>query len=352
MRYTAERCNERGGRGCCDCGDSMGVCCVVFGAVLAVPLLPMKSKAGVIAALILINVLWAGNPVMQKFLLADFEPLQVAWLRMVVGAAVLAAGIAVFRVVRPEAKAAPGEVAYSWAMIVRAIAMGAIVFCLTPILVTHGLNASLAVHNAFITGLEPVITIVLARIVLRERMHATGWIILAIALLGFALLSGVGGSWRALVQATYLYGNVLLLIGMAGEAMYSILGAPLARRTPPVTVFVIALTTGAALLTVALAGAGALPEFGQFTWRSAAGLVWTGPITTTLCYLVWLTSLRHVPVNAAAFSLFVQPVLGAFLGYALLEEKLAGLQWAGAALILLSLVLYAARLRRGSMPSL
>ena len=407
----------------------------------------MTSKSKVIGALVLVNVFWAGNPVMQKFLLADFAPLQVAWLRMVVGALVLAAVWPWVRrignwelgitngnaaegavgnknhppsrnlLLNPGAGSVPppsredlegrrlrvdegvvlavgegvnkgegsgleadyehehgdkreardggeygrehgyekgaskertgvarGESSHRglwW----RAMAMGAVVFFVTPLLVTYGLDASLAVHNSFITGLEPVITIVLARMFLGERMRAAGWMILAVALAGFALLSGVGGNWRELLQTTYFAGNLLLLFGMAGEAMYSILGAPLAKRMAPVTVFLIALTTGAGLLSVFLVASGTLPDFSHFTAHSVIGLLWTGPVTTTFCYLVWLTSLRHVPVNAAAFTLFVQPLLGAVMGYALLGERLVGLQVAGAALILVSLVMYVRRMR-------
>lgn len=312
----------------------------------------MTAKSRIIGALVLVNVLWAGNPVMQKFLLADFAPLQVAWLRIVVGTLVLA-GVWPWarRTADYELQITNGNAGGEhpqrtrgrlW---LRAVAMGAVVFFVTPLLITYGLNASLAVHNAFITGLEPVITIVLARIFLGERMRTAGWAILAVALSGFALLSGVGGEWDDLLAGTYLAGNLLLLAGMVGEAMYSIVGAPLAKRMPPVTVFLIALATGAALLSVFLVASGALPSIGQFTARSAIGLLWTGPITTTFCYLVWLTSLRHVPVQAAAFTLFIQPLIGAVMGYALLGERLEGLQVAGATLILASLVMYVRRLR-------
>ncbi len=329
----------------------------------------MRVKSNVMAWLVLVNVLWAANPVMQKFLLADFAPVQVAWLRMVVGAGVAAVvwlglrGRGKGRITNYELRITNGrgkeeeEFEYEYEheyeyekeqdcergrkdLVVRAVGMGVVVFFVTPLLITHGLDASLAVHNAFITGLEPVITIVLARIFLRERMRATGWMILAIALAGFALLSGVGGSWRELVRTTYLFGNVLLLLGMAGEAMYSILGAPLAKRMEPVKAFLIALGTGAALLTVFVMAMGMTPSVGQFTARSAIGLLWTGPITTAFCYLVWLTSLRHVPVNAAAFTLFIQPVLGAVMGYGLLGERLGGMQVVGGGLILVSLGLY------------
>jgi drug/metabolite transporter (DMT)-like permease len=304
-----------------------------------------RIAISVLAALVAVNLLWAANPVMMKLVLADFEPLQAAWLRITCGLATLllvypllarAAGTGAFAAPRQPSEP-PTRRAAAW---VRMTAMGAIVFCITPLLITHGLDASLAVHNAFITGMEPIITILLAWVFLHERVRVGRWLTIGLALVGFALLSGVGSEWAGLLTATYLFGNTLLLAGMAGEAMFSILGAPLVRRINPATIFLVALATGAALLTVVLAATGTLPSPGQFTARSILGLVWTAPITTTVCYLVWLTVLRVVPVNAAAFTLFLQPLIGAALGYLVLGERLNALQSVGAAVILVSLTLY------------
>lgn len=212
--------------------------------------------------------------------------------------------------------------------------MGTIVFYITPLLITYGLDASLATHNSLITGLEPVVTIVLAWLILRERLGPGRWLTVLIAFAGFALLSGFTSYGT---NSGQVFGDLLLLTAMAGEAMYSIIGKGIVRDTHPVAILASALATGALCLTVHLAIAGGVPQASQFTARGLAALVWVGPIATAGCYAYWLATLRYIPVHVAAFSLFVQPLLGAVLGYALMADRLSAIQWAGGGMILLGL---------------
>jgi drug/metabolite transporter (DMT)-like permease len=279
-----------------------------------------------------INLLWAGNPVMTKFILQDFAPIQVAWLRITVSTLILAPIVLLrSRVTVPHAQAFP------W---LGAIAAGAVVYFATPIVITVGLDRSLAVHNSFITGLEPVITIVLAWIILRERMRTSRWVVLGLAFWGFVLLSGMANTWLGLVSSGYMLGNLLLLAGMVGESMFSIMGGRLVQRARPGALLLVCLATGSVLLSMYLIITGGLPDFRNFTTSSAIGLVWAGPITTAACYYFWLASLRVIPVNSAAFTLFVQPLVGAVLGYVLLSERMDTVQICGADLILLALGLH------------
>ncbi|MCL4692898.1 MAG: DMT family transporter [Candidatus Hydrogenedentes bacterium] len=279
-----------------------------------------------------INLLWAGNPVMTKFILRDFAPIQAAWLRIAVSVLVLAPIVLVRH--RPKLTHASR---FPWA---EAVIAGAIVYFVTPIVVTVGLDRSLAVHNSFITGLEPVITIVLAWLVLHERMRASRWLVLGVAFSGFMLLSGMANTWLGLVASGHLLGNLLLLAGMVGESMFSIMGGRLVQRARPGVILLTCLLTGSVLLTAYLITTDAWPDFRNFSWSSAIGLAWAGPVTTVACYYFWLASLRVIPVNAAAFSLFVQPLVGAAMGYVLLTERMDAIQIAGAGLILLALALH------------
>jgi len=280
-----------------------------------------------------VNTVWAGNPVMMKYVLMDFTPLQAAWLR-ILGAAAVAGAILAARPRKPESAAGP----FPWR---RTLLLGAIVFCVTPVLITAGLDRSLAMHNAFIGGLEPVITILLAWLLLRERFSMVRWVVLGLAAAGFALMSGIAGHWSGLAAAAYLVGNVLLLLGMAGESVYSLLGGRLVRHAGAAPLLFVALAFGGLLLAAYLAWTGTWPQPAQFSSRSVLGLLWTGPLATGCGYYIWLAVLRHVPVNAAAFTLFLQPLLGAALGYALLGERLASSEGAGAVLILVALGLFA-----------
>ena len=283
----------------------------------------------IIAGLFVANLIWAANPVMTKFMLADFGPLQVAWLRITASAAFLGLGWFLFSVRRGTIGSQPeGRV------LLRAALMGAIVFYIAPLLITYGLDASLATHNSLITGLEPVVTIVLAWMILRESLGVGRWLTVLIAFAGFTLLSGFTSRGA---NSGHLFGNMLLLTAMAGEAMYSIIGKGIVRDTHPVTILVIALVTGALLLTAHLAIAGSVPPPSQFSARSLAALLWVGPIATAGCYAYWLASLRDLPVNIVAFSLFVQPLLGSALGYTLMAERLSAIQWAGGGMIFIGL---------------
>ncbi len=293
----------------------------------------IRARGPIIAGLVGINLLWAGNPVMTKFVLEDFAPLQVAWLRIGTSSIVLALLLMMANRRKPATTTTP----FPWS---KAAIMGAIVFFATPVVITFGLDQSLAIQNSFITGLEPVITILLAWLVLRERMRATQWIILAVATAGFVLLSGMANRWVGLVATSYALGNLLLLVGMGGEAMFSILGLPLVRRTAPGPLLLVGQMTGALLFSLYLAATHSIPDLGQFTGRSLVGLLWAGPITTAGCYYFWLASLQHVPVNTAAFTLFVQPLVGAAMGYGLLSERMDLLQSCGAGLILVALTVH------------
>jgi drug/metabolite transporter (DMT)-like permease len=285
-----------------------------------------------ILGLLGINLLWAGNPVMTKFILQDFAPIQVAWLRITVSTLILAP-IVLLRSRATDPHAQP----FPW---LGAIAAGAIVYFATPIVITVGLDRSLAVHNSFITGLEPVITILLAWMILRERMRAYKWLVLGVAIGGFVLLSGMANTWLGLVSSGYMLGNLLLLAGMVGESMFSIMGGRLVQRARPGALLLVCLATGSVLLSMYLIITGGLPDFRNFTTSSAIGLVWAGPITTAACYYFWLASLRVIPVNSAAFTLFVQPLVGAIMGYVLLSERMDAVQISGAGLILLALGLH------------
>ena len=297
----------------------------------------------VVVALVGINLLWSANPVMTKFALEAFSPAEVAWLRML--SATIALAVAMFVMRKHNASPMPFMRARTIAL---AVLGGAVVFFITPLLAINGLERSLAIHSAFITGLEPVSTILLACLVLGERMRSAQWLILGVAVVGFVLLSGSANEWMGIVAAPRLVGNSLLLLATVGESIFSVIGGSLVRHARPATILLIALGAGALLLTLYVAPTLSYDRFQNVPFRSWLAILWIGPVVTAFCYSVWLSALRDVPVSLAAFTLFVQPVVGGFLGHAILRERPSSLEWAGGALILLALALHCHSLIRGA----
>jgi drug/metabolite transporter (DMT)-like permease len=291
--------------------------------------------------LVLCNVIWSAHPVMGKLVLTDFPPAQGAWLRYASALAAYLLAILVWPWIASRSAGFPPSrrtvfllraPARDWAWLVL---MGFMTFCFSPLLQMTGLSESRATDNSLIVAMEPLLSVLLAWILLKEKLHLFHLGAFVVALTGFFLLAGV--SWDQLVKGfdPHLLGNLLLLLSLMGEAAFSVLGRKLVgRRLSPPALFGATLATGVLLLSViALPGWG-WPDVHHLSWRSALGLLWLGPLGTTFSYFLWMLALVRAPVASVAITLFIQPLMGAAWGYLFLGDRMSGYQLLGAALIL------------------
>jgi drug/metabolite transporter (DMT)-like permease len=136
-----------------------------------------------------------------------------------------------------------------------------------------------------------------------------------------------------------MWGNLLMLLALVGEAAYSVMGRTLIKRHTPVSVFGVAILSGVSFLTVAtylIHGSLPLNFAAHIDKKALLALLWLGPFGTTASYIFWMFALRQAPVASIALTLFIQPVFGAVWGYFILNERLSATQFAGGAMILLA----------------
>jgi drug/metabolite transporter (DMT)-like permease len=310
-----------------------------------------KMPFNVLAGLILCNLIWSAHPAMAKLVLADFPPALTAWLRY---SSALLAYLVTIPLIR---KRGLGPAFFKPSTVrdgLLVAAVGIMAFCFAPLLQMTGLQSSRATDNALIVAMEPLMTVVLARIFVGERLSKTHYVAFSLALSGFALLSGihgVGESLHSTLSATLsatlsgsssnLIGNLLMLTALVGEASYSILGLKLVHRFDPLGIFGSALAIGVGILTLstmAIEGPHVFLALSHLGWKSALGLLWLGPLGTAFAYFYWMSVLREASVATIALTLFIQPVLGAVWGYVFLGETLSGVQALGGLLIILGVM--------------
>jgi len=223
-----------------------------------------------------------------------------------------------------------------WSM----LTLGALTFCIAPMLQMVGIDKSRATDGSLITALEPLTAVLLARIFLRERLGLSNVLSIGLALAGFVLLSEFSIDARAA-------GNLLILASCVLEGAYSVLGRKLLEKHGLVPLFGSSLLLGvvALLVTVTILSesGGGVSGFGHrlagVSWQTIAAVIWVGPVGTCAAYFFWLTALKQVPVASVAVTLFIQPLLGALWGNWFMGDRLSLMQTAGAILILLSLTL-------------
>ena len=193
---------------------------------------------------------------------------------------------------------------------------------------TAGLERTTVSSTGFVTGLYVVFTPLLALALFRVRSGRAVWVGVALATLGLALLSGVeAGSWT---------GDLLVLAGAAAYSLQIVLLERFAPRYDVVAftqVEMAAAFAGFALVALAL-GQLELPR----GWTVWGALVVTGVFASALAFLVQTWAQRRTTATRAALAFALEPVWAAVFGYALAGDRLGAWGWAGAALIMVGIV--------------
>jgi len=210
-----------------------------------------------------------------------------------------------------------------------------------------GLAMSTAVDVALLVAGESLITAVLSWTVLRERVTRSGVSALAAGAAGVYLvvargilpnLEGPGGAARVI-------GDLLVVAALFFEAGYTITGKASLARIPPLLLTSISVAGSLAVWipagAIEIAREG-VPHLTAAAWLSVTYLAVFG---TVAGYWMWFRALSRVGASVAAPFLFIQPLVGAALGVALLGESLTAATVVGATLILASLAMVTAGAR-------
>lgn len=306
-------------------------------------------KARTLLGLIVCNLIWSANPAMAKIMLNRHSPAAVAWLRYFSAFAFFCALALLFpllvaRLPRLKGFSSPFLKPRTGRDAVLIIILAFMTFCFSPVTQMTGLAASRATDNALIVAMEPLITVCLAWVFLRESLSRTTLFGIALAVAGFVLLSGVDGAVVRGFLDSQAIGNLVILASLFGEACYSVIARQLMMRYSAPSIFGSGLGLGVVFLTIALSvfsiagGTVWTPGFlAAIEPKELFALFWLGPVGTTLTYIFWMVALAEASVGTIALTLFIQPVFGALWGHWFLTENLTFQQGVGAVLILLAL---------------
>ena len=195
-----------------------------------------------------------------------------------------------------------------------------------------GLATITASLSVLLWALEPLLILVLAAWLLRER--ATMSVV-------FLSLVAVGGMLLVIYQpdsAGSPLGVLLTVAGVGCCAIYTVITRrwlPTADSTAQVVAAQQAHALTLAFVLVAAAwivgGAGVPIAVSPTGWASAIG---SGVLYYGLAYWFYLTGLRRAPASLAAASFYLIPIFGVAGALLLLGERLVPGQWLGVAVVL------------------
>jgi len=196
-----------------------------------------------------------------------------------------------------------------------------------------GLTSITASVSVLVWALEPILIMLLAVVVLRERITPLLVALSIAALVGIALVvfepASVDGE---------AVGVGLALAGVACCAAYTVFTRryiPGAQETSQVVLaqqaYALALAFVLVLIVVI---AGGDPAPARLTADGLASAALSGLLYYAAAYWLYLGALRRVPASIAAGSFYLIPIVGVAAGGLLLGERLAPIQWVGAMIVL------------------
>jgi drug/metabolite transporter (DMT)-like permease len=283
------------------------------------------GRSGTLKGIALVNLAtltWATNITLGRFLRDDIGPLTLAAARFALAAPILAALL--WR--RPAAERRLSR--DRWLLLGMALC-GVVAFAPTLYL---GLRYTTAVNATLINGFGPLITGLLAGLLIGEPMSRRQVVGALVGLVGIGTLISNGSLafWRA---AAANLGDLIVVGAVMLWALYSVLGRRLMRRRSALSATALSSFMGLPLLALAAAWeVRFLPP--SISPQLLLAVLYIGIVPTVGGFLAWNAGVRRLGASGAMVFYNTLPLYGALLGYFVLGEAIGPAHLVGGILVI------------------
>lgn len=262
------------------------------------------SSADIISlAAIAITILgWASAFPAIRVGLETFGPAELGALRFTVAALPAALFLLISR---------PGLPRFNDAW--RFVYGGAVFVAAYTLFLNYGELTVSAGAASFIINVAPIITAVLAMIMLGERFSLFAWIGTAISFAGIGLIAlGEGEGLKLDTGALFILGAAIC------TATATIVQKPLFKAHGPLTVAAWNMVIGAVFLSPALLNG--LTKAGVASTGSIGAVIYLGLVPSLVAYGAWAIALSRLPAGRASNYLYCIPPVATLMGVVWLGE--------------------------------
>jgi drug/metabolite transporter (DMT)-like permease len=279
------------------------------------------ARAADYARLIAVPAIWGGTFVAGKQVVATLSPLMGSFARYVIASVALL--IAAFAL----EGGLPKLTRQQW---VATFVLGLLGVFAYNLFFMGALDRLPASRAALIIALNPVITITISSIALKERLSPRRWLGAAIALAGVWIVIS-HGDVISIASAGVGRGELFMLGAVTSWALYTVIGRKVLTGLSP-----LAATNYAALFGTLMLGLVAARKFdtvhaAQFDWPMIGALLYLGVCGTALAFVWYYTSIKKLGASVASIFNNLVPVFGVAISVLLLGESLLPSMLAGGA---------------------
>jgi drug/metabolite transporter (DMT)-like permease len=231
-----------------------------------------------------------------------YGPGEVALLRFGVASLVLAVYAAATRMRLPARKDLP-----------RVIAAGVLGITIYHVALNFGEVRVSAGAASLLIAAGPIFTAMLSVIFLRERLTTIGWIGIAVAFAGVAVIS-LGESGGVKFEPA----SLLVLLSAVVTAAYFIISKPLLKSYSALEYTAYAIWAGTVPMLVFAPGL--IRQMPHAAPSATWAVVYLGVFAAALAYVLWSYALARMPASLLSTFLYLTPVLAMGIAWAWIGE--------------------------------
>ncbi len=198
----------------------------------------------------------------------------------------------------------------------KVLAVGAVGFGLSLGVQFVGTHLSTASNGVLVTTSTPAFVTLFGALILRERLSKRQWLALVLATVGVLV---VIDPRHAQLNAMFL-GNLALLVGALGWALYSVLVRWLTRTLDTLPVSLVTILGGLPVVLPLAAWQWPQVHWEALSWAVIAGVLYVAIFATAAAMFLWNYAFAHLESGTAALTFFVQPLVGVLIGALWLGE--------------------------------
>jgi len=276
-----------------------------------------RSPIQYFLVLVLVNLMWAFQFPGVKIATERLGPIAVAFIPLALSTMLFAPLVSFSRGKRPRPQ---------WTLVVARDLFLASTLGIIPaqLGLTWGVEHSLASNASVLTLTIPVLTAVMAVLLLGERMTVVRWLSFALAICGVLMVSDIDWKSVAIFRGTYLLGNLLILSSCLGSAFYNTYTKKLLETFNAVELLVYSfLLTDLELLALMLIfehpRIAALSSLGAGVWVT---LLTIAIFSLSASMLLYFWVIEKIDVTQASLSIYLLPVFGVLLSTVVVKERI------------------------------